>query len=117
VREENRLASEADFRRVRTEGRAWTHPMLALHARRSGGAHLRVGISVGKRLGGAVDRNRVKRRVREHMRARVKELQSGWDVVIVARPPIARATFDQIGGALDQLLGRAQLSANDGTSA
>jgi ribonuclease P protein component len=109
VRKENRLASEADFRRTRSEGRSWAHPLLGLHARQSGFAHFRAGIAVGKRVGGAVQRNRVKRRVRELLRDRLAELTPGWDVVISARPPAAGATFAELGAAIDQLLSRARL--------
>jgi len=116
VREENRLASEVDFRRVRHEGRSWAHPLLVLHARRSDGPHFRLGVSVGKRLGKAVERNRVRRRVRELVRARLKELQPGWDVVIVARSPAASAPFLILGEALDQLLARARLRSPSSAS-
>ena len=109
MRKENRLASEADFRRVRGEGRAWAHPLLVLHARRSGGPTFRLGVSTSKRLGKAVVRNRVRRRFRELFRARLKGLREGWDVVIVARPGAADASFSQLGEAVDQLLARAHL--------
>jgi ribonuclease P protein component len=109
VRRENRLVSEADFRRVRHEGRSWAHPLLVIHVRHSGGLHFRAGISVGKRFGGAVRRNRVKRRVRELLRARLPELSPGWDVVISPRPPADSASFAELGEAVDLLLGRARL--------
>jgi ribonuclease P protein component len=109
VRKENRLASEADFRRARSEGRSWAHPLLGLHARPSGEPRFRAGIAVGKRVGGAVQRNRVKRRVREILRARLAELTPGWDIVISARPPAAAASFAELSAAIDQLLGRARL--------
>ena len=83
--------------------------MLGLHARPSGTARFRAGIAVGKRVGGAVQRNRVKRRIRELLRARLVELTPGWDVVISARPPAAAASFAELGAAIDQLLGRARL--------
>ena len=111
MRRENRVASEADFRRVRSEGRSWAHPLLVLHARRTEAPHLRAGITVGKRVGGAVLRNRVRRRVREHLRARLAGLTPGWDVVISARPPAAAASFDELGDAVDQLVRRARLAA------
>jgi ribonuclease P protein component len=113
VRKENRLVSEADFRRVRHEGRSWAHPLLVVHARRSDGAHFRAGVSVGKRVGGAVRRNRLRRRVRELLRARLRELNPGWDVVISARPPAVSASFAELGDAVDQLLRRARLRATE----
>ena len=116
MREENRLASEADFRRVRHEGRSWAHPLLVLHARRSDGPHFRLGVSVGKRLGKAVSRNRVRRRIRELVRARLKELQPGWDVVIVARSAAASAPFLRLAEALDGLIERARLRSPSSAS-
>ena len=90
--------------------------MLVLHVRRSDGPHFRLGVSVGKRLGKAVERNRVRRRVRELVRARLKELHPGWDVVIVARSPAASAPFLTLGEALDQLLARARLRSPSSAS-
>lgn len=110
MREENSLASEADFRRVRQEGRPWAHPLLVLHVRRTDGPRLRLGVTASKRFGGAVQRNRFRRRVRELVRARLKELRPGWDVVVVARPPAANATFEELARALDHLTARAHLT-------
>jgi ribonuclease P protein component len=83
--------------------------MLVLHARRADSPTLRLGVSTSKRVGKAVLRNRIRRRVRELVRARLKGLQTGWDVVIVARPPAATAAFAQLAEALDHLLVRARL--------
>jgi len=82
-----------------------------MHVHRSGGVHFRAGISVGKRVGGAVRRNRVRRRLRELLRARLRELSPGWDVVISPRPPADSASFAELGEAIDQLLRRARLRA------
>jgi ribonuclease P protein component len=111
MRKENRLVSEADFRRVRQEGRSWSHPLLVLHVRRSSGQTFRAGVSVGKRFGGAVRRNRLRRQVRELLRARLPELSPGWDVVISPRQQAGSATFAELGDAVDLLLGRARLRA------
>jgi ribonuclease P protein component len=75
-----------------------------------------LGVSVGKRLGNAVNRNRIRRRVRELVRARLGELQPGWDVVIVARSPAAGAPFLMLGEALDQLVERARLRSSSSAS-
>ena len=110
MRKENRLASEAEFRRVRQEGRSWSHPLLVLHARRTGTPLVKVGITVSKRYGGAVQRNRFRRRVRELLRARLDDLRPGWDVVVVARPAAAKATSLELASALEHLTERAHLT-------
>jgi ribonuclease P protein component len=62
-------------------------------------------------VGGAVERNRVKRRLRERLRLHLKEarLRSGLDVVIIARAPARDADYQTLGRALDDLLERAGL--------
>jgi len=67
--------------------------------------HDRFGISTGRRLGGAVQRNRVRRRVREVLRQAPNDTERGWDVLIVARPASVAATFDDLRAALERLLG------------
>ncbi len=67
--------------------------------------HDRFGISTGRRLGGAVRRNRVRRQVREILRRAPNETGRGWDVLIVARQPAVDASFDELRTALERLLG------------
>jgi ribonuclease P protein component len=65
---------------------------------------IRVGFTVSKRVGKAVARNRVKRRMREAVRRRLPQLRPGQDLVFVARAPAAEATYDQIVESVDYLL-------------
>lgn len=67
----------------------------------------RCGFSVSKAIGNAVSRNCVKRRLREI--ARQRHLKPGWDVLIIARPPVAGAKFGEIEKAMVQLVGQARL--------
>ena len=71
----------------------------------NGRDHDRYGISTGRRLGGAVQRNRVRRRVREILRRLPNESGHGWDILVVARPPAVEASFDELRAALERLLG------------
>lgn len=70
---------------------------------------VRIGFSVSKRVGGAVVRNRVKRRLREAVRGRLTLLPPGWDIVISARPAAANADYATLDAELGELLERARL--------
>jgi ribonuclease P protein component len=109
VKREQRLRSPADFRRVRDVARrGWSHPLLVMHVASNELGGTRVGITVSSRVGNAVMRNRVKRRLREALTARFDRLPRGADVVVAARPPSADASWAELCAALDTLLARAQ---------
>lgn len=64
----------------------------------------RFGISVKKALGGAVTRNRIRRRIREILRCNRTEIPSGWDIVIHPKAAVARAEFAPLEAELVRLL-------------
>ena len=70
----------------------------------NGRDHDRYGISTGRRLGGAVQRNRVRRRVREILRRTPSDSGRGWDILVIARAPAVEATFDELRATLERLL-------------
>ena len=83
------------FQRLyRTNGQANGH--LVLYARKNRTDTNRVGIAVSKKLGHAVVRNRVRRRLREVYRLNEDKFQSGWDIVVVARTRAIYADFGQL---------------------
>ncbi len=86
--------------------------MLVLKAAPSGRPASRFGFAVSKRLGGAVQRNLVRRRLREA--ARLAAARPGWDIVVIARVPAARASFHELRAALEQLLRRARILEEHG---
>ena len=67
----------------------------------------RVGITVSGRVGNAVVRNRVRRRLREALAVRIAALPASADAVVVARPASARASWSELSAALDSVLARA----------
>ena len=106
MKREQRLRSAADFQRAREAApRAWAHPLLVLHAAPNDLDHSRVGVTVSGRVGKAVVRNRVRRRVREAVRQRfLQQLPAGVDVLFIARPASATASWSDLCEAIDQLL-------------
>ena len=83
------------FRRLyHTSGKA--DGFLVLYARKNRTAANRVGITVSKKLGHAVVRNRVRRRLREVYRLNESLFQPGWDIVVVARSRAIEAPFPQL---------------------
>lgn len=106
-----RLRAEADFTRIRAQGRSWGNRWLTLLAVPNGLGHNRYGVIVSKRVGKAVTRNLVKRRLREILREfdRAGTIAPGMDVAIIVRPATAAATFAELRDGVGALLRRAAL--------
>ncbi len=107
MRRAQRLRRPADFRRVReVAARGVPHPLLVMYAAPNDCESTRVGITVSSRVGNAVVRNRVRRRLREAIRSRFADLPQRLDIVVAARPASASATWAELNAALDSVLQR-----------
>ena len=119
MRREQRLRRRQDFAAVYREARPASNELLALRARRNELGHNRYGFSIGKRLGKAVVRNRLKRRLRAAISSITPSPSpdarpaTGWDVVIIGRAPAATVNYDELVRALTQLFRRARLMGGD----
>ncbi len=106
----NRLRRPEQFRRVRREGRTFTSPLLTLTVGLGRRRRTRCGFVVGKQIGGAVQRNRAKRRVREAVRLVLPTIEPGSDLIFVVRSPsISTIAFTDVCALVEQLLRRARL--------
>ena len=90
------LKKNSDFRRLYKSGKSVANRLLVLYIRRNGRGTNRVGITVTTKLGGAVQRNRVRRRIREIYRLNAQSLQLGYDIVIVARVRARYAAYAEL---------------------
>ncbi len=104
-----RLTQSTDFKRVRRSGKSYAHPLVVLVVLPSEGERTRFGVTAGKSVGKAVQRNRAKRLIREAMRPLLPEIKPGWMAVLIARNPILTAEFTEIQGCLKRLFTRANM--------
>ena len=116
LRRAQRLRSPRDFQRVRARGRRVSGALLTLgyvaqvsQDNADAPGYTRIGFSVSRRVGGAVVRNRVKRRLREVMRRRLAGIVPGYDLVVTARPGAANASVATLDQEIGALLARARV--------
>jgi ribonuclease P protein component len=100
------LSHPQDFSAVQEHGTSRSHPLLIVRTLRTDLETTRFGLATSRRLGGAVIRNRLRRRLREALRVMAPSFQPGWDVLIIARPAIVTADHDALVGALRRTLVR-----------
>ena len=101
---EARLVRRGEFDAVYRAGKRRSSSHFTLFFRANQLACSRFGFSIKKALGGAVVRNRIRRRVREIVRGHRQEIPAGWDIVIHPKSSVARAEFAALTADLLQLL-------------
>ncbi len=105
------LKENAAFRRLYYKGKSAGNRYLVIYCARNRLEVTRVGLTVSTKLGHAVVRNRVRRRLREIVRHNASCLPSGYDIVIVARTAAVEAEFAALEKSFRTLTGRLGLSA------
>ncbi len=90
------LTLNTQFKKLYQKGSSYVSPTVVIYARQNGLAHNRLGITVSKKIGKAVVRNRSKRRLREVFRTNSGKLKRGFDFVLVARGRTAFVPYPKL---------------------
>ena len=112
----NRLSRSRDFETVYRQGRSVSSRFLVLYwFPQEEAASPRFGFSVPRSVGGAVERNKIKRQLREVWRERLERVPSGNDYVLIVRPGLPEAVaangFEWLGERVDEVLSMTKAAA------
>ena len=90
------IKSNSDFRRIYARGKSAVSPCVVLYCRKNRLSENRAGYTVSKKLGGAVVRNRIRRRLREIVRLNSGCMKQGYDLILVARSRAVNADYQKL---------------------
>ena len=110
------LKENRTFRRLYAKGKSAVGPAMVLYCRKNGREQSRLGLTVSTKLGGAVTRNKVRRRLREIYRLNEDKLAPGRDIVIVARTRAVTGRFWDLEREFLRLAKKVQLLRQEETT-
>jgi ribonuclease P protein component len=106
----NRLTKKKDFERIFKEGRSSYDKLLGIKISPNRMDVSRFGILVGSKISKkAVERNLIKRRIRESIKKKLLHIKTGFDLIVITLPPIKKSEFDEIESALEFNLKRLKI--------
>ena len=109
----NRLKKRYQYQYVYKAGQYFSSSLITLHVCTSKTKNAKVGFAVTKKIGHAVKRNLVRRRLREIMRKQLPYLKQNYNIIIVAKEKILESNFENIQQQIVNLLKKADLIKND----
>ncbi len=107
------MKKNSDFRRLYAKGKSAVNPYVVLYCRRNSLGVNRLGYTVSTKLGHAVVRNRVRRRLREICRLNSPAMKTGFDIVVVARSRCVNARYAKMDAAFLEACGTLGLLRED----
>ena len=110
MRKSYRVKKEQEFQRVFHHGNSVANRQFVVYQiNKSNQAHFRVGISVSKKLGNAVTRNRLKRRIRHILMELDDQITQNADFIVIARSPIVQMSYQEMKSSMMHVLKLATL--------
>jgi ribonuclease P protein component len=104
-----RLTRSEDIQRVRRDGKSQAHPTMIIGSISNQAEKNRVAVIAGRSVGGAVQRNFAKRRLRSAVQKFYPQLKQGYDLVIIARRPLLETSYGSLVKVMETLLARSEL--------
>jgi len=102
-----RLTQTRDFARVKSNHQSAYHPLAVLAYARNEMDHSRAAVVASKKVGGAVQRNRIRRQIKACLHDNWKAIKPGWDLIFYSRSAIINADYQEIQDAILHLLQQA----------
>lgn len=108
MKKEYRVKRSQDFDNIIRKKQSFANRQFVIYYQENKLDHMRLGISVSKKLGKAHERNRLKRYVRESFKTR-KDFLKNYDIIIIVRPAAKGLSFLEFGSSIDHVLKRSKL--------
>lgn len=108
MKKEYRVKKSQDFDNIIRKKQSFANRQFVIYYQENKLDHMRLGISVSKKLGKAHERNRLKRYVRESFKTR-KDFLKNYDIIIIVRPAAKGLSFLEFGSSIDHILKRSKL--------
>ncbi|HLR79565.1 MAG TPA: ribonuclease P protein component [Bacillota bacterium] len=105
-----RIKNNREFQRIFKTGQSFANRQLVIYYRKKPGQkHFRIGLSVGKKIGNAVTRNRIKRYLRQGFHELKDDILPEYDIIIIARQPTKQMNYHAIKRSLHHLLSKVHI--------
>ena len=108
MKKEYRVNKRQDFDNIIRKKQSFANRQFVIYYQENKLDHMRLGISVSKKLGKAHERNKLKRYVRESFKTR-KDFLKNYDIIIIVRPAAKGLSFLEFGSSIDHVLKRSKL--------
>ena len=109
----NRLKKRYQYQYIYKSGNYVSDKSVSLHYTTAKSNHIKVGFAVTKKIGGAIKRNLIRRRLREIIRNHLPNLKQNYNIILVAKEQIASVDFENLSRQIVNLLKKADLFKND----
>ncbi|MGG3891130.1 ribonuclease P protein component [Metabacillus fastidiosus] len=109
MNKKNRIKKNEDFQKIFKQGKSMANRQFVIYFLEREESELRIGLSVSKKIGNAVTRNRVKRLIRQVFLEEKERIVNNKDFIIIARKPAAEMSYDEVKSSLNHLFKKMKL--------